>query len=110
MYKNKNKKIFAGAILGIMLFSNISFLMMPKKADAVFGIGDFNFDWITEFFSGSTSVTGGATATSTAAGAASSSTIAGLKFKELAKDILAEIAKGIAKRILAQITEDTVNW
>lgn len=110
MYKNKNKKIFAGVILGITMFTNISFLTVPKKTEAVVGVEDTTHDFVTNFFTGIASFFSSSTSISSSTSAVNESTQTGLKFKDVAKDILAEIGKNIAKRILAQITEDTVNW
>ncbi len=93
-------KIFHKIICAILIFSfafSSTFFVRPQKAEAIFGIGDLNFDatnWVENAIS---AISDTATSVSTYA----------LQYKEF---VLDGIVTYIVKAILRQLTTSVVNW
>ena len=100
--KDRIKKLIS-ALLVISILLPTVLLSIPNKVSAIWGLADVSFD-------APVTATTGATAGTTAATAASSFTILGYKIKDVAIEIGKEILKQIAKRILARMTQATINW
>ena len=97
--KNQTTK-FISTLLIIAILVPTFLFSKPKQAK---GQGIPVGDTTVEVASG---LTAGATATSAGANTLDTS----ISIKKVATDILKEIAKGVARRVLADLTKSTVNW
>ena len=91
------RKILYSLIILFVIFS-FFFFARPKQTEA--------FWWSTVATDVNTGVTAGATTTDAGSTVLNTS----ISIKNLAKDVLKEIAKSLARRALAEMTKSTVNW
>ncbi len=110
-FKNKTNQKFISAILVLAILAPaVLFLSTPKQANAQLGCGNTPgnpcftvqqhdvapVSWLTKFFTGATSV-------STAESAA-------FDAKQWAAELIRQILRAFARRLLAQMTDATVTW
>src|SRR3989344_8067463 len=90
--KNKIIKLIS-AFLIVLILAPVVLFSKPKQVNATgWPVADF----LSHLFLGSTGV--------------STSVNTGLHIKDIALEVLKEVARTFAKRLLAQMTQSTVNW
>ena len=97
--KNKTTQKTISALIIIAIILPAVLFSKPKQAEAFGPV----FDFLTEIFTGST---GGSATVS----AVQNTTQTGLKWKDIAKEILRQSIMVIERRILQKITQNTINW
>src|SRR3989344_506674 len=97
-FKNLKIQKFISALIIIAIIMPVVLFSRPEKSEAGF-IPDFLVAALHAIGNFSLGTTGVQTTTQT-----------GLKFKDLAKEILQNILQSIAKRLLSQMTKSTLNW
>lgn len=102
MLKNHTTQSIPALLILSMLLPAILF-MIPNKVSAVWGVGDVGTD-------PPVAATTGASAVSNASSAASQLSLLGYKIKDVAQELLKQILKTVAKRVLAEMTKSTINW
>src|SRR3989344_1628656 len=93
----KIQKFVSGTLVILLLLPALLFFSQPKKAEAV---GSGWLQLIQEILIG---------ASTTKISADSSASLA-IKLREVAKETLKEVLRGIARRLLNQMTKSTLNW
>src|ERR1035437_7663646 len=88
--KNKTIKFISSLIVILLIISSVLFYN-PKQAHAI-----VVWDWLVETFSDT--------------GAASTTVNTGLHIKDVSKSVLTEVVKTIEHKLLASVTQSTVNW
>ena len=96
MKNNFFKKIISATLLTAMIFSSVGFAM-PRKAEALFGVGDVVFD-------PTNTVQNSITAANTTVSAFSQYSL------QLKAFVLDTLATSLAKQVIRQITASVVNW
>ncbi len=95
--KNKTKKLFSAVLIILTIVPSVLFFQ-PKKAEA------FWFStWLTDIATGISKVTEFATKSATI-------TNTGLHIKDVARVVLQEVLKSIARKALAEMTKSTIDW
>lgn len=100
----KNKTIkFVSTLLIISILLPTVLFSFPKKGDAIWGVADISFD-------APVLAQGTTTASATTASATSNASVLSIKIKEFAIEMGKQLLKVAAKRLLAQMTQATINW
>ena len=99
---NKTKKFISGLLIILILLPSV-LLSFPKTGYAVWGAGDVGTNPIGDFSTSSI-------AASSLELLATSLKDLALKYQDQAQKILQELAKAVAKKVLAEMTKSTINW
>jgi hypothetical protein len=110
IFKNKKIQKFIFSLLIVLIIVPTVLFSMPKKANAVAGVGDTVMDFITELFTGTGAGSGATSAGANVAGTGSTITNTGVSLKNLATTVLQEVLRAVARKALQEITKSTVNW
>ncbi|MEK7569423.1 MAG: hypothetical protein AAB500_00830 [Patescibacteria group bacterium] len=94
IFKNQKIQKFLAALVLVAILATP--MMIPRKADALFGVGDISFD--------------PAVFLNTLVSKIQDVIKLKIKFKEILNEILNKISKKIAMRALTRMTESTVTW
>ena len=95
----KNNKIIPFVLIILVFLSGTFFFSNPKQAQA---------QWVVSAPAAEAIL--GTTSANTGSGTASTITDTGISIKNLAKEVLKEVAKGLARKALAELTKSTINW
>ncbi len=102
--KTKTVKIISIFLIISILIPTVLF-SVPKKTNAFWGIFDFGVD--TDPLNASINAEGAAAGT---LNAGTNLSQLGLKLKDVAKEVLKEVAMAIARKALQEMTKSTINW